>query len=168
LRALRIDNAHRDYDQGALSICASIAQEALDIVSHDQFDVLLSDVGMPDMDGLRTHPSRARSRFLQRQSTSGPRHHCLCPSGRPATIVVSRDSHAFGRAGRNQGARGQYCRVVTPEPLRRCPLGRHAAFRRSSGSGQPGGSGGIRRARRRQSLSNPGDYRSLGGGGGVF
>lgn len=38
-------------DQGALSICASTAQEALDIVSRDQFDVLLSDVGMPDMDG---------------------------------------------------------------------------------------------------------------------
>jgi PAS domain S-box-containing protein len=38
-------------DQGALPICATTAQEALDIVSHDQFDVLLSDVGMPDMDG---------------------------------------------------------------------------------------------------------------------
>jgi len=38
-------------DQGALPICATTAREALDIISHDQFDVLLSDVGMPDMDG---------------------------------------------------------------------------------------------------------------------
>jgi PAS domain S-box-containing protein len=38
-------------EQGARPVCASSAQEALKIVSEEQFDVLLSDVGMPDMDG---------------------------------------------------------------------------------------------------------------------
>jgi PAS domain S-box-containing protein len=40
-------------DRGAKPICTSSAQEALQALSQEQFDVLLSDVGMPDMDGFQ-------------------------------------------------------------------------------------------------------------------
>jgi PAS domain S-box-containing protein len=39
-------------DRGASVVCASSAQEALEALAHEHFDLLLSDVGMPDMDGL--------------------------------------------------------------------------------------------------------------------
>jgi PAS domain S-box-containing protein len=38
-------------DRGASAVCASEAAEALRILAADRFDVLLSDIGMPDMDG---------------------------------------------------------------------------------------------------------------------
>jgi CheY-like chemotaxis protein len=38
-------------DQGALPTCASDAFEALQYLARDRFDILLSDIGMPDMDG---------------------------------------------------------------------------------------------------------------------
>jgi signal transduction histidine kinase len=39
-------------DRGAQPVCLSNAEQALDAVSRERFDVLLSDVGMPDMDGF--------------------------------------------------------------------------------------------------------------------
>ncbi len=40
-------------DRGAKPICASSAQEAQQALSQERFDVLLSDIGMPDRDGLQ-------------------------------------------------------------------------------------------------------------------
>jgi PAS domain S-box-containing protein len=39
-------------DRGAQPVCLSNAEQALGAVSRERFDVLLSDVGMPDMDGF--------------------------------------------------------------------------------------------------------------------
>jgi PAS domain S-box-containing protein len=38
--------------RGAEPVCASSAEQALEAISRERFDVLLSDVGMPDMDGF--------------------------------------------------------------------------------------------------------------------
>ena len=38
-------------ERGARATCASNAPEALDALASERFDILLSDVGMPDMDG---------------------------------------------------------------------------------------------------------------------
>ena len=40
-------------DRGARPVCKSNAAEALDALAREHFDVLLSDIGMPDMDGLQ-------------------------------------------------------------------------------------------------------------------
>ena len=40
-------------ERGATPVCASSAQEALDALLHGHFDVLLSDIGMPDTDGFQ-------------------------------------------------------------------------------------------------------------------
>ena len=40
-------------DRGAKTTCTSTAQEALQALSEENFDVLLSDIGMPDMDGFQ-------------------------------------------------------------------------------------------------------------------
>jgi len=52
--------------QGAQTVCASSAKEALATLSREQFDALLSDIGMPGMDGFdlirevrRLDPSRS-------------------------------------------------------------------------------------------------------------
>jgi CheY-like chemotaxis protein len=37
--------------RGALTECAPNAQEALKVLSKDEFDVFLSDIGMPTVDG---------------------------------------------------------------------------------------------------------------------
>jgi CheY-like chemotaxis protein len=37
--------------QGANPVCASSATEALDLLSREHFDLLLSDIGMPDING---------------------------------------------------------------------------------------------------------------------
>ena len=39
-------------DCGAQPVCASNAEQALDALARERFDILLSDVGMPDMDGF--------------------------------------------------------------------------------------------------------------------
>jgi CheY-like chemotaxis protein len=39
-------------DRGASVVCASSAREALEALAHEYFDLLLSDIGMPDTDGL--------------------------------------------------------------------------------------------------------------------
>jgi len=38
--------------QGAYAACASSGPEALDVLAKERFDIVLSDIGMPDMDGL--------------------------------------------------------------------------------------------------------------------
>jgi PAS domain S-box-containing protein len=37
--------------RGARVVCAATAEEGLTLLSREQFDILLSDIGMPDMDG---------------------------------------------------------------------------------------------------------------------
>lgn len=56
--------------RGAQTTCAASAAEALECLEREQFDVLLSDIGMPDMDGyelirrLRARtPSTAQDRL---------------------------------------------------------------------------------------------------------
>lgn len=39
--------------RGARPVCASSVMEALDLLSKQAFDILLSDIGMPDMDGYQ-------------------------------------------------------------------------------------------------------------------
>lgn len=39
-------------DRGAEVVCASSAPEALEVLAREHFDLLLSDIGMPGMDGL--------------------------------------------------------------------------------------------------------------------
>jgi CheY-like chemotaxis protein len=39
-------------DRGAQVVCASNAREALEALTREHFDLLLSDIGMPDMDGF--------------------------------------------------------------------------------------------------------------------
>ena len=39
-------------DRGAKTTCASNAQQALEALEREQFDLLLSDIGMPDVDGF--------------------------------------------------------------------------------------------------------------------
>jgi PAS domain S-box-containing protein len=39
-------------ERGAQTVCVSSAAEALQALAQEQFDVLLSDIGMPDIDGL--------------------------------------------------------------------------------------------------------------------
>ena len=39
-------------DRGASVVCATSAREALEALAHEHFDLLLSDIGMPDTDGL--------------------------------------------------------------------------------------------------------------------
>ncbi len=53
--------------RGAQPVCATSAEQALEMLSRERFDVLLSDIGMPDMDGFelirrvrRLDESRAR------------------------------------------------------------------------------------------------------------
>jgi PAS domain S-box-containing protein len=38
--------------RGAQAVCAADAREALDVLAAERFDILLSDIGMPDMDGF--------------------------------------------------------------------------------------------------------------------
>ncbi len=40
-------------DQGATIVCAATAPEALEALSHNHFDVLISDIGMPETDGFQ-------------------------------------------------------------------------------------------------------------------
>jgi len=40
-------------DRGALPQCAASAEEALEVLGREQFDVLLSDIGMPNIDGFQ-------------------------------------------------------------------------------------------------------------------
>jgi PAS domain S-box-containing protein len=54
--------------RGAKATCASSAQEALDVLQRQHFDILLSDIGMPDMDGYEL---MRRVRILE-QSRESP------------------------------------------------------------------------------------------------
>jgi PAS domain S-box-containing protein len=56
-------------DRGAKPTCASTADEALKALSQEQFDVLLSDIGMPDMDGFQLIRS---VRSLDESRAGGP------------------------------------------------------------------------------------------------
>ena len=92
-------------ESGATVICASGAQEALEMVEEFQPDVLISDVGMPDVDGfelieqLRRLPSEqggrtpaialtayARGEDLERAAAAGFEMHVMKPVD-PASLV---------------------------------------------------------------------------------
>jgi len=45
--------AHILQDRGASPVCISSAEEALEALGREHFDVLLSDIGMPNMDGYQ-------------------------------------------------------------------------------------------------------------------
>lgn len=65
--------------QGAHTVCATGGAEALDALTRERVDILLSDIGMPDMNGLELIPIRAyyQSRGLPRPSPS-----CATPEDR--------------------------------------------------------------------------------------
>ncbi len=92
-------------ESGATVMCASGAQEALEMVEEFQPDVLISDVGMPDIDGfelieqLRRLPSEqggripaialtayARGEDLERAAAAGFEKHVMKPVD-PASLV---------------------------------------------------------------------------------
>ena len=52
--------------QGAIPVCASSAAEALELLSREHFDLLLSDIGMPDINGFELI-SRVRQMDKSRQ-----------------------------------------------------------------------------------------------------
>jgi PAS domain S-box-containing protein len=56
-------------DRGAQVVCASSAGEALEVLAREHFDLLLSDIGMPDMDGFALI---RRVRGLDKSRGGGP------------------------------------------------------------------------------------------------
>ncbi|HTB72542.1 MAG TPA: response regulator [Polyangiaceae bacterium] len=108
-------------ESGATVMCASGAQEALEMVEEFQPDVLISDVGMPDIDGfelieqLRRLPSEqggripaialtayARGEDLERAAAAGFERHVMKPVD-PASLV-SAVASLVGRSSRRPPA----------------------------------------------------------------
>ncbi len=97
-------------ESGATVQQAAGAAEAIELVSRFRPDVLVSDVGMPDIDGFEfiergAAPSRGQGRSDARDRSDGPR-----PPRRPAASRVGRLSGACHEAGRSDRAhirRGQ-------------------------------------------------------------
>ena len=82
--------------QGAIVLPASTAREALSIVRAESPDVVISDIGLPEMDGYDF------IQHVRRGDTAVARHSGDCPH----RVCAHRRSHARA-AGRIPGAHGQ-------------------------------------------------------------
>ena len=107
--------------RGHTPILAANGREALDLAMHDQFDLVLMDLQMPEMDGFETTASiRARERdaraprlpiiALTAHAMQGDRQRCLDADmdGYVAKPIKPVGIVRGDRSG--DGSRGEYCR----------------------------------------------------------
>ena len=89
--------------RGARTTCVSSAGEALQDLAGEQFDILLSDIGMPEVDGyelIRRVRALGHDPFW---TYSGDRDHRVCKTGGPAKITSRWLSYAPVQADRSSG-----------------------------------------------------------------